>query len=526
MVDVQRQSISAQFQKTIVLTVALVLCGFCTAALCFDALFLDKRMNALLYNAGKLAQVSLPHLIWNLDDTGIADVLDVIFMEKSIAALSLRGPQGLLGERYRPWARQKAVGEFDNLFFYLAQTFPVQYRNKDIATITIVFSRRDMFRQLAADFLILLCFGLLLGVAITLRAVRMTESLIFSPLKKLESAAAAIANGRLETVVEKLRDDEVGRLAVSFDHMRRSVRALVAQLQEVNLHLEEHNRLLEHRVAERTCELQENNKKLEETLLRVNEANTKIFESLQYAKKIQFSLFPDEEQIKQYLPNYFIVWEPRDIVSGDFFFIHPFEEGLFIALIDCTGHGVPGALMTMVAISSLRTVLLDEQCFMDPAHVLKRMNFLVRSFLKQDTNEGHSDDGLDAAVCFLDRRNKYLLFAGARMPLFYTCDLHVRQVKGECQSLGYRNSDISYTFSNHRIPFETGAVFYLTSDGFFDQLGGEKRLPFGYKRFQRLVDHYAGQSMERQRDEFMKAFFHHCGSEDIQDDVTVVAFSP
>ena len=219
-----------------------------------------------------------------------------------------------------------------------------------------------------------------------------------------------------------------------------------------------------------------------------------ITDSLRYAKMIQRSLLPNQDEIKACLPDSFIIWMPKDIVGGDIFFVNSFpsldspppgtcrEGGFIVAVIDCTGHGIPGVLMTMIASSGLGRIVRDEACH-DPAEILKRLNFIVKTTLQQDTDHASSDDGLDAAVCFVSTPpsdatgNIQLTFAGARLPMVYIHNDEINIIKGDKHSVGYKKSkrsDINFNFTNHTITVEKGMSFYMFSDGFTDQLGGKR----------------------------------------------------
>lgn len=276
------------------------------------------------------------------------------------------------------------------------------------------------------------------------------------------------------------------------------------------------------------------------------DANRKIISSIQYAHIIQRSLLSNPENIKTFLPDSFFIWRPRDIVGGDFIFMDYLADGLLIAVIDCTGHGVPGAFMTMIVSFGLRKIIKDEGCY-DPARILKRLSFLVKTTLQQDTEFALSDDGLDAAICFIDGQwpvvsgqlpngqpptdnkqpttnNPQLTFAGAKLPLFYFYNDKVTVIKGDRQSIGYKRSDLKFDFTNHTVPIRNGISFYMASDGFTDQLDREDRRRFGTRRFRKLITSYARLPFEKQRDIFLRAFHEHKGENEVQDDVTVVGF--
>ena len=251
--------------------------------------------------------------------------------------------------------------------------------------------------------------------------------------------------------------------------------------------------------------------------------NKAIMESIQYAKIIQSALLPNMEQVKTTLPKSFFLWMPRDIVGGDMLYTELFEDSFIVALMDCTGHGVPGAFMTMVASTNLRRIIKDEGCH-EPSDILKRLNFLVKTSLQQDTEYARSDDGLDAAICLVKPHEKTLTFAGAKLPLYSINNEQLKVIKGDKQSLGYKKSDLSFTFTTHTVKIEQGMSCYLTTDGFIDQLGGPKRFPFGNKRFKNLLMENCHHTFDEQSERLLQAFNEYKGDNDRQDDVTVVGF--
>ncbi len=276
-------------------------------------------------------------------------------------------------------------------------------------------------------------------------------------------------------------------------------------------------------------------------------ANMKIMDSIRYAKMIQTSLLPNPADLKTYLPESFLIWMPKDIVGGDFIFtdycppLSPPDWGgsLILAVIDCTGHGVPGAFMTTIASSGLRRIVRDECCH-DPGEILDKLNFFVKNTLQQDTGHALSDDGLDAAICLISGQSSvfgsysdngdqatgdgHLVFAGARLPLYYIQNNSLNIIKGDRMSIGYKRSDLSFNFTNHTVKIEKGMSFYMFSDGFIDQLGGEKGTRFGSRRFKELLTENSRKPFDEQRNLLLKSFDGHKGEQERQDDVTVVGF--
>ncbi len=296
-----------------------------------------------------------------------------------------------------------------------------------------------------------------------------------------------------------------------------TVRQRTKELSELNKELGIYNETLEQKVTERTEELNR-------SLLEVERANTKLMDSIDYAKVIQRSLLPNMYQVKKHLPGSFFIWMPRDVVGGDIFFFEPFEDCFLIGIMDCTGHGVPGAFMTMIASTGLRRITKDEGC-LDPAEILKRLNFIVKTSLQQDKEFGLSDDGLDAAICFVNTKERILSFSGARLPLVTVHNGDTTIIKGDRESIGYKKSDLDFNFTKKIIDIKEGMSFYLYSDGVIDQIGGEKNFGFGHRRFQKVIRESHSISFDLQQKKVMQEFELYKGNNETRDDVTIIGFS-
>lgn len=272
------------------------------------------------------------------------------------------------------------------------------------------------------------------------------------------------------------------------------------------------------------------------TLL-LEEANQNIMDSIKYAKLIQSSLLPDKEIINEFLPHNFIIWQPRDVVSGDIFYFYPIvknliahedgllsiEDGMIIAVVDCTGHGVPGAFMTMIASSGIRRIIRDEGC-VDPAEILTRLNIIVKTTLYQESSHSDSDDGMDVGICFIKPQDNQLIYAGARIPLIVVKEKNIQHLKGDRCSIGYRKSDPHFVFQNHTIQLEKNMCFYLYTDGIVDQTGGEKGFPFGTRRLKELLIKYSDIPMNEQKQMIITDIDCYRGKRARVDDLTMVGF--
>lgn len=275
------------------------------------------------------------------------------------------------------------------------------------------------------------------------------------------------------------------------------------------------------RVANST--LKSTHKVLEETHKELEENNAKMIESIRYAEMIQRSLLPGIDRIKAVCSENMFIWMPKDIVGGDIFYTYSDHELSLIALMDCTGHGVPGALLTMVVYSEIRKIIMDEEC-RDPSEILSRLNRAVKDVFHHIDNGSNANDGLDAAVCIIDYSGKKVIYAGARIPLFYCMKGKVHKLDGDKQSIGYKDSEDHFVFTNHIIKLDEPCSFYLKTDGYTDQLGGGKRLRFGTGKFKDLIMDNHDKSFTEQRQIFLQTLLSYQSDNEQMDDITLIGF--
>gem|GEM_PF-2025854 len=254
------------------------------------------------------------------------------------------------------------------------------------------------------------------------------------------------------------------------------------------------------------------------------EANAEIIDSIHYARTIQTAFLPNAQEIASGVGDYFIIWKPKDVIGGDIFKFKTVREGFLFSVIDCTGHGVPGAIMTMISGSSFDRAV-EEVGYKDPALLLTHMNRLVKRSLNQHHEETASDDGLDIGICFVDKRERTLVFAGARIGLYCLRDGGLHEIPPDRQSIGYKTSRSDFTYANRSIPIDNLTTFYLCTDGILHQTGGLKHLPFGKKRFKRLLLEHCGKSLHGQMRAIEEAIETYRGREPQLDDMTVVGFN-
>ena len=251
-------------------------------------------------------------------------------------------------------------------------------------------------------------------------------------------------------------------------------------------------------------------------------------DSIEYASLIQHALIPSNDAFKGYYEDYFTIWHPKDIVGGDIYlFIELAEkEESLLMVIDCTGHGVPGAFVTMLVKAierqmSAEIILNNEE--VRPAKILSVFNKNMKHLLKQENDDSISNAGFDGGVLYYNKREKIIRYAGAETSLFYMDKNNdLKMIKGDRHSVGYKKSDINYRFKEYEIRVEKGMKFYLSTDGYIDQNGGKKGYPFGKKRFKSIIENHHEKPFKEQEKIFLEKLKGYQGDEERNDDVTLI----
>lgn len=252
-------------------------------------------------------------------------------------------------------------------------------------------------------------------------------------------------------------------------------------------------------------------------------ANQQIIESINYALRIQQAVLPAEERFKMIFKEYVIVWQPRHIVGGDFYWLGQIGENFLLIVADCTGHGIPGAFMSMIGIALLNDLVIHLQ-HKNPGKFLQELNISLKKTLNRDQYKKTTNEGMDLAACFISPKEKKLIFSGAKRPLFYCKNNEMHMIKGDRQSLGYIKSCDNFVYKNHEIPLSGDESFFLFTDGITDQNGGTKNLPFGKSRLKNLLIKNQHLPLRQQYNIIKEDLLEYMGNETQRDDITVVGF--
>lgn len=245
------------------------------------------------------------------------------------------------------------------------------------------------------------------------------------------------------------------------------------QLEVQNRQLRDLNENLEQKVAQRTEELQRKNQD--------------IMDSINYGSRIQRALLPTEAEIRTAFPNSFLFFRPKDVVSGDFYWMAQRDGKTIIAAADCTGHGVPGAFMSVLGRSALYEIV-EQRGITDPALILSAMHARVTESL---TVGGETlNDGMDIIICAFDAAGQSVQFAGANRPLFIWQDGQIETLQPDKRPVGHADLDDTHRgreYARHDVALRPGMFLYLTTDGYFDQFGGPQGRKFGRSRFLEML---------------------------------------
>jgi serine phosphatase RsbU (regulator of sigma subunit) len=261
-------------------------------------------------------------------------------------------------------------------------------------------------------------------------------------------------------------------------------------------------------------------KLLEYQNLLIAQKNKDITDSINYARKIQDAMLPAIAEIKQALPETFLLYYPKDMVSGDFYWFLERPDRFILAVVDCTGHGVPGAFMSMIGNDMLYDAV-SEKGLIDPGAILTSLNHHVKKSLRQNDAESGSRDGMDAAICVFDRHLNNLSFAGANRPLYLIRDSVLEIIPGTKSSIG-GHTDVSQVFATSSIDLRKGDTLYIFSDGYCDQFGGESGKKFTTKRFRDLLLQIRTKSMAEQERDLKEHFVSWKRKNEQVDDVLVI----
>jgi serine phosphatase RsbU (regulator of sigma subunit) len=250
--------------------------------------------------------------------------------------------------------------------------------------------------------------------------------------------------------------------------------------------------------------------------------NRNMTDSIRYAHRIQRALFPDELRVRSLFPDSFVMYRPKDIVSGDFYWVHDFGDNRFcIASVDCTGHGVPGALMSVIGVKLLQEIIVQNNIDR-PGDILQLLDFKVCTLFKNHHEEYFLAEGMDLSLCIFDKNVKTLQYAGAINSIYQVHDGNLKEIKADRMPVGISDVPNGFTYTNHELSYQSGDIFYLFTDGYIDQFGGQNEQKFKHSRFKDFLASFKSDNMDMQQAMLENNFDRWRGKSEQVDDVLVI----
>ncbi len=336
---------------------------------------------------------------------------------------------------------------------------------------------------------ITLFLGGLLVVNLAISSVIVSQRVI-RPLRRLvrEAHAIAVDEGTDGALLRVVGNDEVARLADAFNGVLHRQRQAFEQLDQANQ--------------------------------RLRDVNKQVDDSIRYAALLQRSILPDRQLTERFGADHFVLWQPRDTVGGDYYVFHDDGNRCLAGVADCAGHGVPGAMMTMLARAGIDRFI--QQLGIDsPAAVLQATNAGMHLVLSEAQLSRALATSMDVGLVLLDFDAEVLRFAGAKISLYWSDGETVEMVKGDSRSLWDRRAGV---YQDHEMPLRRGFTYYMATDGVFDQAGGDHGFGLGTERFcQWLLDH-ASKPLAEQHDAFTRSISEFRGDHPQRDDITMFSF--
>jgi sigma-B regulation protein RsbU (phosphoserine phosphatase) len=267
-------------------------------------------------------------------------------------------------------------------------------------------------------------------------------------------------------------------------------------------------------------EIKKQKEKLEREHQRISQQRKEIIDDITYSKRIQKAILPTNDLVKDIFPEHFILNIPRNIVSGDFYWVGQKSGKKIITVADCTGHGISGAFMTMAGIAYMNDIF-NRYIIEEPAEFLYLLREQVMKLLHQKGIEGEASDGMDVALCIIDEENKIFKYAGANNPVYRANRNGLEVYKADRMPIGI-HVNFTTPFTSHTIQYNPGDMLYLFSDGYADQFGGPDNKKFRYKQFQDLLLSIHESKMTDQNEILHRTFINWKGEEEQVDDILII----
>lgn len=391
-------------------------------------------------------------------------------------------------------------------------------------------------------FVIFLGLGLIIGGILI--AIYTTRT-ITKPIQLLKKMLLSMGLGILPKERINYRTDEIGEMGIALNSLVESMESTTEFAKQTGIGnfeayykplskddtlghallvmrdgLSENERVLEQKVIERTEQVVKQKEEIELKTKELEILFKQVTDSIHYAKRIQEAILPPNSLVKTVLPESFVLYKPKDIVSGDFYWIDKKNEWSYFAAVDCTGHGVPGAFMSIVGYNLLKDILKNTESIA-PSIIMDKMNDGVANTLHTNTSEKQTKDGMDMTLCAINYDTLELQFAGAFNPLYIIRNGELLQFKADKFPVGMFIGE-NQNFTNNTIQLQKGDSIYIFSDGYADQFGGPKGKKFMAGNFRTLLSDMSKFPIDQQKDKLNQTIEEWRGNLEQVDDILII----
>lgn len=380
----------------------------------------------------------------------------------------------------------------DKLFFAAKQQSYLGYAGNDWILCISIDKEIAFSPLIEVQNKIIIVILSVLGFSILMALI--AANLFVRPIIKLSKSAEEIGKGNLNANIDVKSNDEVGKLA---KQLANSSQILIGKLEEQK---------------ETNYQLEKQKTEIEKQKMQLEHVNNQISDSIIYAKRIQNSILPDLSSISKVVKDVFVIYRPKDVVSGDFYWFERIRQGrneyLVIACADCTGHGVPGAIMSIMGSNQL-TNIIYYQNYLDPNKILARMDKQIKMELQQRDTEGQSRDGMEIGICVINLDDLKLEFSGAGIPLHIVRNNELTTYRSPKLMIGGIEGDereASSMLNKEEIQLNSGDRIFLASDGYQDQFGGKDDKKFMVKNLKNLIVDSSSKSLSEQKQILISSF--------------------
>ena len=496
---------------------------------------MNKQINELAVKWSEYDQGLLKELFERIDIFFASYQNDVMDQLNSFESYDDAGVTFLVGEPFEALDEKYRV-----IRVSLLEIIAAQQNNANTVT-------KEMLTSFTRLKTVVLYFGWILVIGGILIAF-LTVRTIVKPVKQLKRMLIMMGKGILPSERMRERKDEIGEMSIAMHGLIHGMSSTVEfanqvgsgnfdsvyqplsnedtlghTLLKMRTELAENERILEAKVIERTEEVVRQKEEISKKSHELEDLYTQVTDSIKYAKRIQEAILPPDKIVKQNLPNSFVLFKPKDIVSGDFYWLHAKNGKTFYAAVDCTGHGVPGAFMSIVGYNLLESVITNNK---EPqaASILDGLNKGVAGTLHQSQDESSTKDGMDISLCSIDFKTNELQYAGAYNPLYLVRKGELTEINADKFPIG---SFVSHEkkFTNNIVQLQKGDNVYIATDGFADQFGGPKGKKFLIKRFRELLLSVSSLPVEEQKKTLNMTIEDWRGTYEQVDDILVIGLA-